>query len=352
MIRRMKRVLLNPLFSLVALGVSLGLTSCITTPGGISGSSGTRYLGQGGSQGAPQQAPLPGGSVGAYMVVETQTSKILAFENAKQKRQIGSLAKVATAVVVLDWAKGVGADLSQLITIPNSAAVIGGENPVGMVPGDQISIRDALYASMMVSDNVSAEALATHVGLDLARRQGRAVDPVQHFVAQMNGLAGRLSMTDTKFTNAHGLDHNSKPYSTAADLARLASHAVTKGSFLFYTGQVEREIGFVRAGQTKRFAIGNTNTLAGRDGIDGVKTGLTATSGPCLILSSAKQPVVQELPDGRMMVTPRRIIVVVLGAQDRFGRANGLLQQGWASYERWYAAQMPVYAPEEMLPNF
>jgi len=41
-------------------------------------------------------------------------------------------------------------------------------------------------------------------------------------------------------------------------------------------------------------------------------------------------------------VTPRRLIVVVLGARDRFGLAERLLNQGWNQYDGWAAAGRPL----------
>jgi len=45
---------------------------------------------------------------------------------------------------------------------------------------------------------------------------------------------------------------------------------------------------------------------------------------------------------GQVVVTPRRINVVVLGSSDRFGIANGLVQRGWQIYDQWAAAGRPA----------
>jgi D-alanyl-D-alanine carboxypeptidase (penicillin-binding protein 5/6) len=48
-----------------------------------------------------------------------------------------------------------------------------------------------------------------------------------------------------------------------------------------------------------------------------------------------RDPLVRPKPDGSKGATPRRLIVVVLNNPDRFNRARGLIQQGWAVYDPW-----------------
>ena len=291
-------------------------------------------------------------TVEAYIVVDDYTKKILAEHNGNQKRQVASLTKIATAMVVLDWAEASKTDLNNFAIVPRSAATLNGK--LGLMPGDRISLRNCLYASLLTSDNVAAETLAAYVGGDLLRREGRGGDPVEHFVSQMNLLAGKLGMLRTKFTNPHGLDHlgGTKPFSTAADMARLSLYAVGKGSFMFYVAQKERDVSYFRGEEEKHYRLGTSNNLLGKDNIDGLKTGLTRAAGPCLALTSAQSNLVTERPDGASIVTPRRLVIIVLGAEDRYGAAHGLLMRGRAQFEAWRAAGRIVKAREELLTHF
>ncbi len=67
-------------------------------------------------------------------------------------------------MVVLDWAEHKGGDLNQFVTIPPSAFVGTLENNIGFRPGDEIALRDLLYAALVQSDNIAAYALASYVG--------------------------------------------------------------------------------------------------------------------------------------------------------------------------------------------
>src|SRR5438046_2106470 len=218
----------------------------------------------------------------AYVVVDAQSGFVLDQVDGRDKRQVGSLTKVATAMVVLDWAEKRAGDLNQIATIPPEAFIGTGENLIGFQPGDRITLRDLLYAALVQSDNIAAYALANHVGHELqsivATAPSANASPVGIFVGQMNALARTLRMDRTRFVNPHGIDtvERSLPYSTAADLARLSRYAVNKAGLRFYVSQKERQISFDRGGKKIGYMLRNTNELLGRDGVDGVKTGRTA----------------------------------------------------------------------------
>ncbi|MEC7356875.1 MAG: hypothetical protein VYC09_00395, partial [Verrucomicrobiota bacterium] len=227
---------------------------------------------------------------------------------------------------------------------------IGGPNQLKLRPGDQVSIRDALYCSVLGSNNWTAEALAYHVGKDLLVRGGKSGDPVKEFVKHMNALAAEHGSRYTRFINPHGMDHQGKvPYSTAGDVARLTICAMGKAAFSFICSQAERKVSIVSVGGRKEFIVKNTNKILNVDGIDGVKTGLTSRAGPCLVVTAAKQPIVSELADGNKQVTPRRLVVVVLGASDRFGAARSLLLRGWQKFETWNRSGRQIRDRAELL---
>jgi D-alanyl-D-alanine carboxypeptidase (penicillin-binding protein 5/6) len=279
----------------------------------------------------------------SYLVVDSQTGYVLVEQGARDKRQIGSLTKIATACVVLDWAEKKSGDLNQTATIPPEAFVGIEKNEIGFQPGDTLTLRDLLYAALVQSDNIAANTLAYHVGetLESAIPPGASskIMPIGTFLGQMNALARELKMDRTRFTNATGFDQKERPmpYSCAIDLARLTRYAMNKASFRFYVSQREREISFNRAGKQMHSLLRTTNDLLGKDGIDGVKTGQTARAGECVVLSANREAeVVKEGESARIF--PRHLIVVVLGSADRFGDGERLVRQGWQAYDQWAAA--------------
>ena len=281
----------------------------------------------------------------AYIIADAKTGYILEEQESKKKTQVGSLTKIATASVVLDWAEKKGGDLNQAVTIPQEAFVGTSENNIRFQPGDSITLRDLLYAALVQSDNIAAYTLANYVG----GRLGSSLPSDVAFVAQMNALAKQLKMERTRFVNPHGIDYKARPmpFSTAQDMARLTRYAMDKASFRFYVSQKERQISFDRAGHRFNYMLRSTNELLGKNGIDGVKTGRTARAGDCLILSANREPEV--VTQGKAItVYPRHLIVVLLGSTNRFGEGAGLVQRGWQLFDQW-AATGRLADPKKLL---
>jgi len=296
------------------------------------------------------------GSISAQssiVVVDVYNKKIHVEYGGNVKRPVGGLAKIASTLVVLDWADVTKVPINTLATISPAALQIAGSNSLGLQPGDQVTLRDLLYASMMSSDNVAATALAAFVGQDILARRGKSGDPITAFVVEMNKLAAREGMKTTKFTNPHGLENSrTMPYSSAADMARLSMYAISRAPFRFYTNQKSRSIGVIRGGQRQAVPLQNTNSLLGVGTIDGIKTGNTPRSGGCVVITEERPGTPMQQADGKSVVFRHRMVTVLLGSADPFTEARSLLQQGWNVYDQWLKAGRPVTDAKQLLPTF
>jgi len=285
----------------------------------------------------------------SYIAVEAYSGKILLELDADRKRPVASLAKIATAMVVLDWAALSKTSMADMAVVPAEAGMLGGSNPMGLVPGDRISLREAMYSMLLGSDNVAAYTLASYAGRSIQARNGGA-SPVAAFVGEMNNLARALKMTRTKFVNPHGMDTaKQKGFSSARDMARLSIYAMRNTGFKFYVKQRSRTIASYRGGQKRAFKVGNTHKLIGRGDVNGIKTGTTVLAGDCAATSSEKKPIVQKLENGASRLTGRRLIIVTLGSADRWGITQTLINQGWWNYEAWRQQGSPVANAREIL---
>jgi D-alanyl-D-alanine carboxypeptidase len=85
---------------------------------------------------------------------------VLYEKNADEKGRPMSISKVLTAICVLDHIT----DLSARFTYHELDTNIGGFYIKDYLPGDQVTYQDALYALMLESSNVTAQALARSVG--------------------------------------------------------------------------------------------------------------------------------------------------------------------------------------------
>jgi D-alanyl-D-alanine carboxypeptidase (penicillin-binding protein 5/6) len=291
---------------------------------------------------APARAAAPEKKASAYIVIDHASGHVLEEFNASKKRQIGSLTKIVTAAVVLDWAHAANQSIDQLATVRPFLPSLANPQGVRWAPGDRATLKDLLYAMLLQSDNIAAETLADFVGAALSGGMDRELHQVS-FAIQMNALARKLGAENSRFLNAHGLDslESKRPYSTAEDMAKLSAYAMANPAFVFYVSQKERRISIQRAdGSNQAFQLVNTNRLLGKNGIDGLKTGTTKRAGECLIISAAKAPEVRKEGD-TFFTTPRRLEVVVLDSENRFTEAGELLQRGWGAHDAWVAAGRP-----------
>lgn len=289
----------------------------------------------------------------SVIAVDLYNKKIHAASGHDVKRPVGGLAKIATALVALDWSEVTKVNLNVLATVSPNAIQISGFNGLNLQPGDQVTLRDLIYASMMTSDNLAATALAEFVGGDILRRLGKGGDPITEFVGQMNKLAAREGMSRTRFTNPHGFENSrTTPYSTAADMGRLTLYALTRAPFRFYTNQKTRDIVIYRAGQRMSIPLRNTNNLLGVGNIDGVKTGNTPQSGGCVIVSEERHGTVMKQADGQDVVFRHRMVAIVIGSGEPFIEAQNLLRIGWNAYDNWLRQGRPVTDRLQLLsPN-
>src|SRR4030095_10305285 len=85
----------------------------------------------------------------AYLIADAQTGYILEEQKSREKLQVGSLTKIATACVVLDWSERRSGDLNAAVAIPPEAFQGTTENNIGFQPGDTVSLRDLLYAALV-----------------------------------------------------------------------------------------------------------------------------------------------------------------------------------------------------------
>ena len=289
----------------------------------------------------------------AFLVADDKSGHILLQSHATDKLQIASLTKIASAVVVLDWARLNNHPLDTSVSVPGSIIATYQDNPVGFQAGDEISLRDLLYAMLLQSDAIATDTLAVFVGRELPPVQGEEKiknGTTVRFVAQMNALARKLKMDNTRFLNPVGLDSVEKPYSTADDLARLSHYALAKADFRFFVAQKDRRITLKREGASVDYLLRTTNEMLGTKNVDGGKTGQTARAGGCLMVTSERPPIVW-IEGKTSYKTTRRLIIILLGSPDRFGEAASLIDEAEPIYDRWLAAGHPMQEETTLYPQ-
>ena len=286
----------------------------------------------------------------SVIVVDTYNKKIHLGSTISQKRAVGGLAKIAATMVALDWAEASKVSLNVLATVPDYAPQISGEASRDLRAGDKLTLRDLIYATMMNSDNVAAITLGHFIGSDLLQRKGRGGDPLQEFVTQMNALAQREGCRNTHFVTPHGYENSRPtPYSSAADLARIAVYAASRAPFHFYTNQRTRSVSIFRGGSKSSITIRNANGLLGTGRVDGMKVAQTPASGGCAVITADKASTLIPQPDGSNVIYRHRLIAVVIGSANPEREALSAIQQAWGNYDHWLSSGRPVTDRSQIL---
>jgi len=102
----------------------------------------------------------------AYLIADAQTGYILEEQESRKKLQVGSLMKIATASVVLDWAERRSGDLNQAVTLAPEFAPAYQNRGVGSRLHDEVLLglphRRALLSAL--AENARVLAFYEHRG--------------------------------------------------------------------------------------------------------------------------------------------------------------------------------------------
>ena len=135
--------------------------------------------------------------------------------------------------------------------------------------GERLTERQALEALLLPSANNIAAVLARWD----AGSEGR-------FVVRMNATARWLGMTRTRYTDPSGYDDTT--VSTAGDQVRVVERAMRLPVFA-------RIVSTASATLPVAGTVHNTNTLLGREGFVGVKTGSDDAAGGCFAFRAIRR---------------------------------------------------------------
>lgn len=202
------------------------------------------------------------------IVIEAESGRVLSGFNHNVRLPMASTTKVVTALVVLD-----NMDINKVITIHSKAANVEGSS-IYLKAGDKWKVIDLLYGLMLRSGNDAATALAYACG-----------GSVEGFANMMNNKAISLGLTNSHFTNPHGLD-DPEHYTSAYDLAMLTREAMKNETFRKIVSSKSYQ--YTGPDNTRCLFVNKNKMLNSFSGANGVKTGFTKKSGRCLV-SSAKR---------------------------------------------------------------
>ena len=259
----------------------------------------------------PEDAPTV--SADAYILYDANSGTILRGNNYDVQKEPASMTKVMTILLALEKL-----EMTDIVTITPEMAAAMAEIPgdyvrFGLQEGEEITVKDLIYAAELISANDCCLALGMYMGGTEAE-----------FCAMMNEKAAELGCKNTNFTSAFGYA-DPENLTTAYDLSLILYEAVANTDFT----EISKTYSYTVA-PTNKYSDSRELTNANRfikdssfayDYYVGGKTGFTDTAGFTLCASACK--------DGRYLVG------VVFNAEDsevRYRDLVSLFEYGFSHY--------------------
>lgn len=213
----------------------------------------------------------------AAILMDADTGQVLYGKMERQRMYPASLTKIMTCLLAMENGK-----YNDIVTIREEAtAGVANTTHIALTEGEQLTLEQLMYATMLESANDAASAIGIHLS-----------GSIQMFSDIMNQRAVELGATGSHFVNANGLPDDNH-YSTAYDLAIITREALKHPEFRKFAG-------------THQYIIPATNKNAERpvthknymfvlndtyEGAFAGKTGWTEEAGKCLMTVAERDGV-------------------------------------------------------------
>lgn len=263
---------------------------------------------------APSAADAP-----IALLVDVSSGQVLHSREADRRFLPASVTKVMTAYLAFEMLADGRLKPDQSFTVSEKMYKdwSGTGSSMFLQRGEQISVDQLLHGITTVSANDGSAMLAES-----------AAGSVAGWVTQMNKTAAALGMDDSHFGTPNGWPDEGATFTSARDLAKLASAMVQKHPALYarYFGKST----FSHNGYTQRNHDPITGVVRGADGI---KTGYTREAGYNFLGTAARNG--------------RRLVLVVAGTDGDLERARiarDYVEWGFSAFEpqQIFAAQSPI----------
>lgn len=229
----------------------------------------------------------------AAVLLDADTGAVLYEKNMHQVLYPASITKIMTALLAVQ-----ALEPEQVLTVSQAAvnAVPRTSSHISLVPGEQITAEQALYAIGMESANDAANVLAEAVSGSL-----------EAFAEKMTETAAALGARNTQFSNANGLP-DSGHTTTAYDMALITAAAWKQEGLAAYFSTVRYTFAATNLSDARDFRNKNRLLAGGQyyyDGVQMAKTGWTTSAqgtfaavvqrgGVTLVAVTLKSPLLED----------------------------------------------------------
>lgn len=217
------------------------------------------------------------------LLMESETGTVLYEKKAYDKMYPASTTKIMTAILTLENCK-----LTDIATVSKNAlmSVPSDYTNANLQVGEELTIKDLLYAFMIPSANDCGYVLAEHIA-----------GSTEKFADMMNSKAMELGCKNTHFTNPSGIQDENH-YTTAYDLALIGRYAMKNETFRKIVSTSSYNLPATNKYDSTDRRFVNTNFLIRESQTKyyykyatGIKTGFTDDARDCVVASAKKDGI-------------------------------------------------------------
>ena len=235
------------------------------------------------------------------IVMDLDSGRVLYENNADEERLIASITKIMTCIIALEEG-----ELDKEIKAGDEILKMYGTS-IYLELNEKMKLIDLLYGLMLRSGNDASVVIAKVVA-----------GTEEKFVEMMNEKAKEIGMTNTTFSNPHGLDEETKNYSTARDMAILSRYAYKNKTYRKIIGTEEYR---VKTDNKSYLWYNRMKLLGDYKYCTGGKNGYTPSAGKTLVTTHKK---------GNLKIT-----VVTLYDNDEYNNHERLAEYAFDNYSNY-----------------
>ena len=229
------------------------------------------------------------------------SSSVLEENNADEKHLIASITKIMTCIIAIEEG-----NLNKMIKVGDEILKMYGTS-IYLEVGERIKLIELLYGLMLRSGNDASVVIAEEVA-----------GSEKEFVKMMNKKAKEIGMTNTTFSNPHGLDEETKNYSTARDMAKLSRYAYKNKTYRKITSSEEYR---VKTDNKSYLWYNRMKLLGDYKYCTGGKNGYTPSAGKTLVTTHKKNDL--------------KITIVSLDDNDEYNNHKRLAEYVFNNYNNY-----------------
>ncbi len=241
-------------------------------------------------------------SAKSMIVIERDSQRVLYEYNSQEKLPMASTTKIITAIFAIERNE----NLDKKIVVPKEATKIEGTS-IGLIEGEELTIRELLYGLMLRSGNDSAVALALATS-----------GSMENYIKDVNEFLKEKGINNTYIKNPHGLPDD-EHYTTASDLAKITAYALKNETFKEIVSTKNIKISNQKKSKISRNLVNKNRMLKELEYADGVKTGYTKKAGRCFVGSATKDNM--------------QVICVLLNCVPMFEECEQLINRAFEEYK-------------------